>query len=86
MWGKDTNPVAQAALWKDRLLPLQEGQCPPDIMLVVSRSPYMYERDYYDTDVTLLMILTSICMAMAGEGEEGLVAPLLPLPLGSEEL
>ena len=80
MWGKGANPVSQAALWKDRLLPLQEGQCPPDIMLVVSLSPYMYERD------TLFMILTSICMAMAGEGEERLVAPALPLARGSEEL
>ena len=47
---------------------------------------YMYERDCYDAGATLFMILTSICMAMAGEGEERLVAPALPLARGSEEL
>ena len=77
MWGKGANPVSPAAPWTDRLLPLQEGQCPPDIVVIVIERMRV---------IVVFKILTSICMAMAGEGEEGIVAPLLPLALGSEEL
>ena len=84
------NPVAQAAPGTDHLLPPREGRCPPGDAGV---NDHDYGDDHLNQDVTMLVkistvqkMLTSIWMAIAGEGEEGIVAPVLPPVIGRVEL